>query len=215
MISMQTHFHSRHFRFKRRFAIVLIVAASVSCTYAFLADHTVRAPSRELTGIVTALAKDDLSGSRGYDMFLKVDTVTGDATDAKHRNEISVDSFSWGESRAIGAGRPSMDGFVVTMPASSASAKLFLYGAGGTRIPRVVLAVKVRGSQSDFLKWILTDAQVLSFKTVGNVHGDGIMDQVTFSFAKIETEFRQVLPDGSLSSSVSKGGWDQRTNKAS
>ncbi|MSR67218.1 type VI secretion system tube protein Hcp [Candidatus Peribacteria bacterium] len=198
---------------KQRLALGLAVVAGLSFAYAAVRDLQEDVSKTRFTGVITALAKDDASGSHNYDMFLKVDTVTGDATDFKHRNEISVDSFSWNESRAIGAPRPSMDAFVVTMPGSSASPKLFLYGAGGTRIPRVALSVKMKGGSEDFLKWVLTDAQVLSYKTVTNTHGDGVMDQVTFSFAKIETEMHQVLPDGSLGPAA-KAGWDQRTNKA-
>jgi type VI protein secretion system component Hcp len=123
-----------------------------------------------------------------------------------------VDSFSWGETRTISTSRPTMDGFRITMPISTASPKLFLYTAGGTKIPRIVLSVKLRGSQQDFLKWTLTSAQVLSYQTVGNAHGDGVSDQVTFSFSKIDVEYRQPLPDGTLGP-IMQGSWDQRTNK--
>lgn len=199
---------------KWRLALVFVIVSGLLIVYSVLRDERVDSSASRFSGVVTALAKDDASGSKSYDMFLKVDTVTGDATDSKHRNEINVDSFSWSESRSIGAPRPTMDGFVVTMPASSASPKLFLYGAGNTRIPRVALSVKMKGGTEDFLKWILTDAQVISWKTVANTHGDGAVDQITFGFAKIETEIRQVLPDGSLGPAA-KAGWDQRTNKAS
>jgi type VI protein secretion system component Hcp len=80
-------------------------------------------------------------------------------------------------------------------------------------MPRVVLSVRRAGSDQDFLKWILTDARVASFQTVGNIHGDGVQDAVTFVFSKIEVEYRQTLPDGSLGTTV-RAGWDQRTNKA-
>ncbi len=199
---------------KQRLALGLAVVAGLSFAYAAVRDLQEDGSKPHFTGVITALAKDDASGSKSYDMFLKVDTVTGDATDQKHRNEISVDSFSWSESRGVGTARPTMDGFIVTMPASTASPKLFLYGAGGTRVPRVVLSVKMKGGTQDFLKWVLIDAQVISYKTVANTYGDGVVDQVTFSFAKIENEYHQVLPDGSLGPAV-KAAWDQRTNKAS
>lgn len=197
---------------KKRIALALALVAGLSFVFTLVNDH---APSPSVlppAGILTALAKDDASGKPVYDLFLKVDTITGDANDAKHKNEIIVDSFSLGETRAINASRPTMDGFRITMPMSTASPKLFLYGAGGTKIPRIVLSVKLRGSQQDFLKWTLTSAQVLSYQTVGNAHGDGISDQVVFSFSKIDTEYRQPLPDGTLGPAV-QGSWDQRTNK--
>lgn len=199
---------------KKRLAVVLSFVAGLSFVFTLAAERSALPTVTHPTGILTALAKENVSGGPTYDLFLKVDTIAGDANDAKHKNEIVVDSFSWEEGRAINASRPTMDGFRVTMPASSASPKFFLYGAGGTKIPRIVLSVKIRGSQQDFLKWTLTNAQVLSYKTVGNVHGDGISDQITFSFSKIEAEYRQPLPDGTLGP-VIQGGWDQRTNKAS
>lgn len=199
---------------KKRLAAALSLVAGLSFVFTLAAERSSFSTVTHPTGILTALAKEDASGGPAYDMFLKVDTIAGDANDAKHKNEIVVDSFSWEEARAINASRPTMEGFRVTMPASSASPKFFLYGAGGTKIPRVVLSVKIRGSQQDFLKWTLTNAQVLSYKTVGNAHGDGISDQIIFSFSKIEAEYRQPLPDGTLGP-VMQGGWDQRTNKAS
>ncbi len=197
---------------KKRIACVLSLVAGVSFVFTLVSDHPVHPAGIPPAGILMALAKEDASGTPVYDLFLKVDTITGDANDAKHKNEIIVDSFSLSETRAINASRPTMDGFRITMPMSTASPKFFLYGAGGTKIPRIVLSVKLRGSQQDFLKWTLTSAQVLSYQTVGNAHGDGISDQVVFSFSKIDVEYRQPLSDGTLGPVV-QGSWDQRTNK--
>ena len=57
-----------------------------------------------------------------YDIFLKLDGVSGESTDDKHPHEIVLESFSWGESNSsahatasgAGAGRVSMQDFHFT-----------------------------------------------------------------------------------------------------
>ena len=192
---------------KHHIALALAVLAALSYVFSMHLDSTQTHAETGVAGIMTALAKDDASG---YEMFLKLDAIQGDSDDSKHRNEVSVDSYAWSETRA--GTKQGLGGFTVTMPVSRASAKMFLYGASGTHITRIVLSVRKNGSQ-DFLKWTLTDAQVAAFQTVGNTHGDGVMDQVTFSFGKLEVEYHQLLPDGTLGP-ASTAGWDLRTGKS-
>ena len=39
------------------------------------------------------------------DYFIKFDGINGESVDAKHKNEIDVESWSWGETHAV-AGPP-------------------------------------------------------------------------------------------------------------
>lgn len=156
-------------------------------------------------GVLTAVA----AGDQGYEMFLKLDTIPGDSTDQKHKAEIVIDSFAWGESRTPGATRPAMEGMVITLPANRTSPRLFLYTAGGLKIGRAVLSVRKSGASTDMLRWILTDSQIVNFKTVGNIHGDGVNDQITLAPGKIEFEY--IPADGSK---TIKAGWDQRSGKS-
>ena len=202
------HTLHRHLPKKYAFAFALAVLAGLSFLYERNVDQVM--PSD--VAVFTALAASDPSSRTGYEMFLKVDTIDGDVADSKHRSEISVDSFAWSQLRGATATKPTMDGFRITMPVSSASAKLFLYGAGGTRIPRIVLSVRTTGAQQDFLKWIFTDARIIGYQTVGNTKGDGIEDQIILGFGKVETEYRRVMQDGTLGEAV-RAGFDQRTGK--
>ena len=197
---------------KTTVALILALLAGASYAYTLTMDRTTKPAGVADIGILTAIAKDD-PNSASYEMFLRVDTVAGQVDDDKHRNELSVDSFAWLAQRATNASRPTMDGFRVTMRTSKTTPKLLMYTAGGTRFPKVVLSVRQVGSDQDFLKWILTDVQAVSFKTVGNVHGDGSQDEMMFSASKIEVEFKQLLPDGTYGPVV-RGGFDQRTNKS-
>ncbi len=190
---------------KQYLAAALAAVALLSYMVAAMSEKQSRHTEASV-GILTAVAA---TSDSGYEMFLKLDTIAGDSSDQKHKNEIEVDSFAWGETRGVGATRPTMEGLKITMPATKVSPRLFLYTAGGLKITRAVLSVRRAGSDVDSLKWILTDAQITSFQTVGNVHGDGVTDQITLSPAKIEVEY---LPEGGGPSV--KAGWDQRTGKS-
>lgn len=187
---------------KVQLAALLVIAALAGSLFALMRDRS------DGVGILTAAAAIDTSGQLQYNMFLKLDGIPGESPDSKHKNEIAVDSFSWSADRAPG-GKPGFNAMTVTMPVGKASPKMFLHTAGGLKITRSVLSVRRAGSSDDFLKWILTDSLITSYKTVGNTHGDGVMDQVTLVPGKIEVELKPA--DGSA---TAKAGWDLRTGKS-
>ena len=186
---------------KHHIAAVLAVIALLSYTFTLKREH-----NSADTGILTAVAAEQ---TQNYRMFLKLDTVPGESTDLQHRAEIEIDSYAWSVSRGMAASKPTMDGLKITMPVNKASGRVMLYTAGGLKISRAVLSVRRNGSTDDFLRWILTDAYPVSYQTVGNIHGDGVTDQVTFTAGKVEVEYRPT--DGSA---LVKAGWDQRTGKS-
>jgi len=73
------------------------------------------------------------------DYFLKIDTIPGESGDSKHKDEIQVLSFSFGESQAGtmgfggggGAGKVQMQDFHFMMNVNKSSPKLFLTCANG------------------------------------------------------------------------------------
>lgn len=180
---------------------MLAAFALVSAGYAFVRDSAATD-----SGILTAIAAEQ---SQNYRMFLKLDGIAGESADLQHRNEIEIDSFSWDVSRGVGAGKPTLGQLTFTMPVNKASGKVMLYTAGGLKISRAVLSVRKSNGTTDMLQWILTDAMPVSYVTVGNTHGDGVMDQVKLNAGKVEVEYRPM--DGSA---VVKAGWDARTGKS-
>ncbi len=191
---------------KRHVALALGLIALISIAYSVSTDYAIMHEDSNVAGILTAVAQSNASG---YQMFLKLDTIPGESKDSKHREEVEIDSFAWGTARSLGATKASFDSLKFTMPVNKASPKLFLYTAGGVKITRAVLSVRKPGSSDDFLKWILTDAQPISFQTVGNTHGDGVSDQVVLTAGKVEVEYKPT--DGSA---VQKAGWDARSGKS-
>jgi type VI secretion system secreted protein Hcp len=73
------------------------------------------------------------------DYFLKIDGIDGESQDAKHKNEIDLESFSWGATQGGtmafggggGAGKVQMQDFHFVMRVNKASPKLFLACANG------------------------------------------------------------------------------------
>ena len=156
------------------------------------------------------------------EMFLKVDGIQGESTDASHKDEIDILSYAWGESQpaaaasspGTGAARVIMQDFHFVMRVNKASPKLFLACANGARIKNAILTVRRAGAGApEFLKWTLTDVTVASYQTAANVSpSDPPTDQVNLRFGKIEVEYRPVKPDGSLDVPI-KAGFDVTANR--
>jgi|SRR4029077_813112 type VI secretion system secreted protein Hcp len=156
------------------------------------------------------------------EMFLKIDGIQGESTDASHKDEINILSYTWGESlpaatargSGTGAARVIMQDFHFVMRVNKASPKLFLACANGARIKNAILTVRRAGAGAlEFLKWTFTDVTVVAYQTAADVPpGDPPTDQVNLRFAKIEVEYRPVKPDGSPDAPV-KAGFDVTANR--
>jgi type VI secretion system secreted protein Hcp len=155
------------------------------------------------------------------DYFLKLDGIEGESTDAKHKNEIDVESWSWGETNAGthagggggGAGKVAMQDFHFVMKVNKSTPKLLLACASGQHIKAGVLTCrKAGGEQQEYLQIKMADLLVSSYQTGGS-HGDVVpTDQISLNFSKIEFEYKEQKPDGSLGSPV-KAGWNLKENK--
>lgn len=156
------------------------------------------------------------------DYFLKLKAIEGESKDSTHKNEIDLESFSWGETQTGshsfggggGAGKVQMQDFHFVMKANKASPKLFLACATGEHIPQGVLTCrKAGGKQQDFLVVTMSDLLVSSYQTSGSSHGSEVpTDQVSLNFSKIE--FKYLLQDekGNVGNPVITG-YDVKQNK--
>lgn len=156
-----------------------------------------------------------------FDYFLKIDGIEGESVQAGHKGEIDVDAWSWGESRAggtgggagSGAGRVDMQDFHFSMKLNKASPKLFLSCAEGNHIKVGWLTGhRAAGKAADyFLKWTFSDLLVSSYQT-GASADQAPQDSISFSFSKIEVEYKEQKADGSFGAGF-KAGWDLKANK--
>jgi type VI secretion system secreted protein Hcp len=153
------------------------------------------------------------------DYFLKIDGIDGESHDSKHKDEIDLVSYSFGASQTGthsaggggGAGKVSMQDFHFSMHINKATPKLLLACASGEHIKKAVLTCRKAGKeQQEFLKVTFTDLLVSSYNTGGS--SDIPMEQISLNFAKIEFEYKEQKPDGTLGGAV-KAGYDLKLNK--
>ena len=155
------------------------------------------------------------------DYFLKIDGIKGESADDKHKDEIDLLSWSWGETQTGshatggggGAGKVSMQDFHFVMKVNTASPSLILACASGEHIPKAVLTCRKAGKdQQEYLKIKFSDLLVSSYQTGGSSSGDEIpSDQISVNYTKIEYGYAKQKPDGSLDGMTWKG-WDLKKN---
>ena len=155
------------------------------------------------------------------DYFLKIDGIKGESKDDKHKDEIDLESWSWGETNAGthaaggggGAGKVQMQDFHFTMKINKSTPELFLACATGKHIKEATLTCRKAGTdQQEYLKIKFSDLLVSSFQTGGST-GDVVpTEQISLNFSKIEYEYKPQKPDGTLDAAV-KAGYDLKLNK--
>ncbi|MFO1290382.1 MAG: type VI secretion system tube protein Hcp [Nitrosomonas sp.] len=156
------------------------------------------------------------------DFFLKIDGIEGESADGKHKSEIDLLSWSWGETQSGahaaggggGAGKVSMQDFHFTMIVNKATPKLIQACAGGDHIKSAILTCrKAGGQQEEYLKYTFSDLIISSYQTGGS-SGSGVVptEQISFNYAKMEVEYKEQKADGTLGGPV-KAGWDLKKNE--
>jgi type VI secretion system secreted protein Hcp len=156
-----------------------------------------------------------------FDAFLKLDGIKGESADAKHKDEIQIESYSWGVANTGttsgggggGAGRAIVQDFTFTSDISKAMPPLFTHCASGKHIKEGLLTLrKAGGDQFDFLKIKFSDILITGLSEAGNADGTVPMDQVSLNFGEIEIEYIPQEQDGSAGDPV-RATWNVRENR--
>jgi type VI secretion system secreted protein Hcp len=154
-------------------------------------------------------------------LFLKIDGIKGESTDVKHKDEIDIESFSWGVSHAApvptgggaGSGRPIFPDVTVVARQSIASPALFLACAQGKHIATAVLTARRQGKVGlDYYAITFSDIVITAFHEVGSEGADDVSESVSFNYAKIKLEYHRQNATGALAAPVS-AGWNVVNNK--
>jgi type VI secretion system secreted protein Hcp len=163
------------------------------------------------------------------DYFLKLDGIDGESQDSKHKNEIDVMSFGWGEKQTgtsyqgggSGAGKVQMQDFNFTMTVNKASPKLLLNCANGAAIKNAILTCRKAGKdQQEYYKITMTDLLVSSYETVGGyLTGETAgqdespvpTDSITLNYTTIKFDYAAQKPDGTLEGYITEG-WNLKAN---
>ena len=111
------------------------------------------------------------------DYFIKFDGIKGESADVKHKDEIDVESWTWGETNTGGtapgggggAGKVSMQDFQFVMRLNRASPALMKACATGQHIKTATLSArKARKGQQEYLTFKFRDVLISSFQTSGS-----------------------------------------------
>lgn len=152
----------------------------------------------------------------GY--FLKIDGIAGESQDQEHKGEIELESFSWGETHpapargATGAGKAQIQDFQIMKLMDKASPLLMLAAASGQHFRSAVLTAQKSGEPPhDYLTIALGDLMVSSYQTAAAAGQPFPVDQVSFSFGRIEITYRPQRPDGTPDAPLHVG-WDVTAN---
>jgi type VI secretion system secreted protein Hcp len=131
------------------------------------------------------------------DYFLKIEGIKGESQDSKHKDEIDVESFSWGVSQTsvrsgaggAAAGKAQFQDFQFTMRINRASPALFLDCASGQHIKQAVFIGETTNTDSgasQFFKYTFSDVLVSSYQDAGSA--GGVIDATALSFASVKVE---------------------------
>jgi type VI secretion system secreted protein Hcp len=145
------------------------------------------------------------------DIFLKLSPIKGESQDDKHKDEIDVSSFSFGQTNdgtAFKSGELAAEDFSFAAPISRASPLLFLAVATGEHFKEAIITVRKPSAKEplEFLKWTLTDV-ILTSAQEGAASGTEVNDAFSLAFAKIEVEYKLQKADGTFGESVN-AGWE-------
>ena len=157
------------------------------------------------------------------DMFLKLDGIKGESQDAKHKEEIHVESFSWGltqtgagnVSGGSGAGKVNVHDMSITKFVDKATPDLMMCCCNGKHINTGLVTFRKAGEKPlEYIKIKLTDILVSSVQHAGHGGGDLMTESLSLNFAKFEYSYQeQDDKSGAAAGGSSDMGWDVKKNE--
>jgi type VI secretion system secreted protein Hcp len=188
-----THFHTRTLLL-RSLRMALLCAAGVGATLA-------------------AQAADRI--------FLKLDGITGDSTDERHRGEIDISSYSqafrnsanFGYGSGAGAGRVSCGDITVLKNIDRSSPDLIRQVVTGRHIRSGVISFQTSSDQraADYYSVTLNDILVDAIEQVDPQGEARLYERLSLKARSFRFSYRPLQPDGSLGA-AQVFGWDCVSN---
>ena len=147
------------------------------------------------------------------DYFLKIDGVAGESGDSKHKGEIEIQSFSWGETQTGtaghggggGAGKVVAQDLTISKKMDKSSPVLFISCATGAHFKDAVLTARKAGAgaQQEYLKITMEEVLISNYQVSGADGADNIPNEtVSLNFAKLEVVYKTQNADGTLGAEV-------------
>jgi len=141
------------------------------------------------------------------DYFLKLDGIQGESEDAKHKNEITILSWSWGASQVSsvsgtggsGAGKASLSDFSVMAFFDKSTPLFFKSICAGTHIKTGEMTAIKSGADGkpylkvDFKELFVTSLQISASSEVPSV-------SISFSYNEIKIDYSTQNEQGNITS---------------
>lgn len=155
------------------------------------------------------------------DLYLKVEGVTGESTDANHKGWIDIESFAWGARQnasinggGAGTGKVSFRNLRTVAAIDKATPVLMKYCASGKHVGEVKISFcKAGGTQIEYGTVVLNDVLVTSTSLTGSNSGERIGIIYSFQAAKVEHHYWTQSKDGTKGAETQMG-WDIKQNLA-
>jgi type VI secretion system secreted protein Hcp len=153
------------------------------------------------------------------DYFLKLDGTDGESADDKHKNEIQIQSWSWGGNNVSsvagtggsGAGKVDLSDFSIMTYFDKATPKFFKAMCLGTHIKTGTMTAVKAGAEGkpylkvDFAELFVTSLQISASSEIPTV-------SVSFSYNTIKIDYSTQNEQGNVTSTGAQG-WDVKGNK--
>lgn len=156
------------------------------------------------------------------DMFLKLDGIKGESKDHKHKDEIHIESFSWGLSQTGsfgaggggGAGKVSVHDISVTKNLDKSSPELMLACCNGKHIKEGLVTVRKAGEKPvEYLKIKLADILISGVQHSGHGGSDLLSESLTINVAQFNLEYQEQGEDGKPLGGPVVMGWNVKKNE--
>jgi type VI secretion system secreted protein Hcp len=159
-----------------------------------------------------------------YDAFLLIPGIPGASTSTTHKNQIEIESFSWGAASSVPEPPPKQSGatkataapFTFAKITDIASPLLFLALVQTTRIPTVTLSLQKSGGAGanppDFMTIIFTNVFISQFTSAGSAGADTPGESVAFVYDSLQVSYVPTNPATGMPGTPVTAKWDFLTN---
>jgi len=147
------------------------------------------------------------------DIFLKIEGVTGEAQDDKHKDEIEIESFHMGAANmgsghhgeGSGSGKAMIHDMHLTKLFDKASPNLFIACCNGKHHPSATLIVRKAGEHPhEYAKFKMEKVFLSSYSAKHDGSGGIVRESFSLNFAAIELTYVPQRPDGTAGAAIVK-----------
>jgi type VI secretion system secreted protein Hcp len=170
--------------------------------------------SRTLALVPPAVALVAQQADASFNLFIKMDNITGEVTTKGYEGYIKLESFQWALERTISAPSgggstreasiPSVSELTLSKTVDRSSTAIFLNALGSSPIATVTLVLVDTTTNAIFYRLTLNEALVSSQAHSATAGSDKPFESVSLNFTKIRIE----TFDSTGKTPTGSAGWD-------